>query len=300
MIAGTFFEDTKDKTIEQINPYFWRAYFLFGAIPSFIRLVLMLTYYNFETPVFYLKNNQEKQAYRVFQYQYKQENLILDEISRLKEYRSDRNVDYLRQPYLEQFKFGLFLVFFSQFNGYNAVLQYSNTIFQDAYSESISKDLSFSVAVLKTILYSVTAQFLTGKFGRHKPLIIGSIIMTIGHFGIAGFSFQKEYTIVSYFVFFYLIGQFTSTGPIVQIYLPEVTPGNSLPICYWLSWGCAIVILWCFPIVKEKIGQTYIFIFFGVITIFCDVAQDQLRGSRNLQNTQFKIEEILKCGIRYK
>ena len=57
MIAGTFFEVTKDKTIEQINPYFWRAYFLFGAIPSFIRLVLMLTYYNFETPVFYLKNN---------------------------------------------------------------------------------------------------------------------------------------------------------------------------------------------------------------------------------------------------
>ena len=56
-IFGLFFENTKGKTKNDLDPLFWRLYFIIGAIPSLIRLIILIVYYNFESPLFYMLNN---------------------------------------------------------------------------------------------------------------------------------------------------------------------------------------------------------------------------------------------------
>lgn len=104
------------------------------------------------------------------------------------------------------------------------------------------------------------------------PILIGMILMCISNFNISIFSFEfldkslNDWIIVI-FIFLFIIGNFSSTGPIIPVYLPEIVQGQLIPICYWTFWFYSIIILLLFPIAREELGMEVVFAFFGLVTL---------------------------------
>ncbi|KAM3132318.1 hypothetical protein pb186bvf_015648 [Paramecium bursaria] len=267
MIYGIFFQDTLNLNKSDADPFFWRIYFFVGGIPSLIRLIVQLTICNFDTPKYYFESGQEEKALQLLDIIYNRGSNFQLELLKNK---SEKKQDFLKQPYLNQFYFGLFLMFFFQFCGFNAVVQYSTTIFQSAYSEKTSKGLSFLISVLKIVLYTFTGSFVLGKYGRRLPVLIGSVLMTLANFAIVLFASFDQFKIVSLFVFLFVFGNFSSTGPTIPVYLVEIAPSGCIPYCYWTFWFYSVIILLLFPIIKEHTGF-YCFTGFGTITLFSGI-----------------------------
>lgn len=62
-------------------------------------------------------------------------------------------------------------------------------------------------------------------------------------------SHSSQIAIVS-FIFLFIVGNFSSTGPIIPVYLPEIVSNDAVPYCYWTFWGYSIIILQFFPIAQ--------------------------------------------------
>ena len=106
------------------------------------------------------------------------------------------------------------------------------------------------ISVLKIVLYTFTGSFVLGKFGRRLPVLIGSVLMTLANFAIVLFASYDQFKIVSLFIFLFVFGNFSSTGPTIPVYLVEIAPSGCIPYCYWTFWFYSVIILLLFPIVK--------------------------------------------------
>lgn len=124
--------------------------------------------------------------------------------------------------------------------------------------------------MLKISLYVLTGSFILGKYGRRKPILIGSVLMTIANFAIVYFASYDQFKIVSYFVFLFVFGNFSSNGPTIPVYLVEIAPSACIPYCYWTFWFYSVIILLLFPIIKDLTGF-YCFAGFGAITLISGI-----------------------------
>lgn len=106
------------------------------------------------------------------------------------------------------------------------------------------------MSLLKLILYGLTGLYVLDRFGRRNPILIGIGCMLIANMGIALFSALHYDWVIVGFIFLFTIGNFSSTGPIIPVYLPEVVPHEAIPYCYWTFWGYSIIILLLFPVLK--------------------------------------------------
>lgn len=61
MLYGVWFPNPS----EEVDQVFWRVYFFVGGIPSLIRIIVMKTIYNFQTPIYYLRINHDDMALKV-------------------------------------------------------------------------------------------------------------------------------------------------------------------------------------------------------------------------------------------
>ena len=102
--------------------------------------------------------------------------------------------------------------------------------------------------------------------------------MTLANFAIVLFASFDQFKIVSLFVFLFVFGNFSSTGPTIPVYLVEIAPSGCIPYCYWTFWFYSVIILLLFPIIKgnylvmllEHTGF-YCFTGFGTITLFSGI-----------------------------
>lgn len=80
------------------------------------------------------------------------------------------------------------------------------------------------MSILKWILYTFAGTITLKYFGRRKPILFGLLFMCIANLGIFIFSItNNDYAIIT-FIFLFVLANFSSTGPIVPVYLPEFVP----------------------------------------------------------------------------
>jgi MFS transporter, SP family, arabinose:H+ symporter len=131
--------------------------------------------------------------------------------------------------FVSKYRFPIFLAIaigiFNQFSGVNAILYYSNDIFEKAGFSKVSSDLQTVAIGLSNLLFTMIAMSVIDRLGRKKLLLIGAAGTAACLAGVAVIfaSGQGEQFLVWLLVGF--IGFFAfSQGAVIWVYLSEVFP----------------------------------------------------------------------------
>jgi len=131
--------------------------------------------------------------------------------------------------FVSKYRFPIFLAIaigiFNQFSGVNAILYYSNDIFEKAGFSKVSSDLQTVAIGLSNLLFTMIAMSMIDRLGRKKLLLIGAAGTACCLAGVAAIfaTGQGEQFLVWLLVGF--IGFFAfSQGAVIWVYLSEVFP----------------------------------------------------------------------------
>ncbi|XP_049880705.1 facilitated trehalose transporter Tret1-like [Pectinophora gossypiella] len=172
------------------------------------------------------------------------------------------------------------LMFFQQFSGINAVIFYTNNIFQSAGSNIPPHIATIIVGVVQTIATFISS-LLVERAGRKLLLLQSCIIMGITLI-ILGIYFKLQvdgYNVATLgwiplvCLVLFIISFSLGFGPIPWMMMAELFPvemrGTASGISVIMNWCLVFIVTLCFPIMKDAIGIYSCFWFFAAFMIVC-------------------------------
>ncbi len=258
----------RGQTMEWINDVGWRYMFLSEAIPALLFLLLLFTVP--ETPRYLVSKNQDEKAMAVLSriYDETMAKATMFEIKKSFDVNKARLFSYGKTIIV----IGILLSVFQQFVGINVALYYAPRIFESMGAARDASMFQTIVMGLVNVLFTLIAIFTVDKFGRKPLLIIGSIGMTIGMFGVAGMAFSNTigiWTLI--FIIIYTASFMMSWGPVVWVLISEIFPnkirGQAVAIAVAAQWTANYFISSTYPAMMEfSGGLTYSF--YGLMSYF--------------------------------
>jgi len=160
---------------------------------------------------------------------------------------------------------------FSQLAGINAILYYSNYIFEKA-GFSKSSGLLQSVALGATnLVFTLVAMSLIDKLGRKTLLLIGSVGMAICLGGVGAVFYSEQHqNLLIVFLVAYIACFAISIGAVIWVYISEVFPnrvrskGQSLGSS--AHWIMNAIISGVFPVMAAR-SRAFPFVFFSAAMV---------------------------------
>ncbi|XP_055955532.1 solute carrier family 2, facilitated glucose transporter member 8 [Patella vulgata] len=168
----------------------------------------------------------------------------------------------------------VFIMFFQQFSGINAVMFYTVNIFEKAVP-SLAHSATIGIGVVQVIGTFVAAQ-LMDRAGRRKLLIFSGLTMAISLFGMAYyFHYEAAWIadgmktswlpVISLMLF--VIGFSLGWGPIPMLVMSEILPvrvkGTASAIAIFSNWSFAFAVTLSFIPAQMLIGPSLVFCIFG-------------------------------------
>ncbi|KAE8582440.1 hypothetical protein XENTR_v10020127 [Xenopus tropicalis] len=175
----------------------------------------------------------------------------------------------LRSPAIyKPFLIGIFMMFFQQFTGINAIMFYADTIFEEANFKNSS--LASVIVGLVQVAFTAVAAMIVDKAGRKVLLFISGIIMAISA-GVFAIYFKLTTTVVNNSsglqslatgtpispvdhlawlalasMGLFIAGFAIGWGPIPWLIMSEIFPlrarGVASGVCVVTNWGCAFLV----------------------------------------------------------
>ena len=193
--------------------------------------------------------------------------------------------DVFSKPVRRALWVGIGLAVFQQITGINAVIYYSDRIFQLAGFTTAQEQTE--ATLLAVGLVNVLATFIAvawvDKFGRKPLLMIGLVGMTAALVSIGGaFAFLDEHPdtaggtsivgIVTLIAMVVYIASFAfSLGPVVWTMINEIFPnrirGKAVAFCTAVNWGSAFIVSATFLSLIDAIGAAATFFVFAVAAV---------------------------------
>ncbi len=165
---------------------------------------------------------------------------------------------------------GILLSVFQQAIGINAVLYYAPRIFESAGAEGGGMMQTVIMGVIN-ITFTLIAIFTVDKFGRKPLLIIGSIGMAIGAFGVAMCDsmvvkgIAPVLSVIVYAAFFMM-----SWGPICWVLIAEIFPntirGKAIAIAVAFQWIFNYIVSSTFPALYD-FSPMFAYSLYGIICV---------------------------------
>lgn len=254
-------------TLEWINDIGWRYMFASEAIPALIFGVLL--FFVPETPRYLAMKKQDSKALDILGKinGTSEANTILTDIKQSMTVSSGKLLSYGKLVIVV----GILLSVFQQFVGINVVLYYAPRIFESMGAGKDASLLQTIVMGLVNVIFTVVAIMTVDKWGRKPLLIIGSIGMAIGMFGIAGMAFTNAIGIGTLLCMIVYTASFMmSWGPICWVLISEIFPnkirGQAVAVAVAAQWAANYFISSTYPMMMEYSGGlTYTF--YGVMSV---------------------------------
>ncbi len=168
---------------------------------------------------------------------------------------------------------GIFLAFFQQFSGINAVIYYGPEIFAKANIPSDNALLFQSIIGAVNILFTFVAIVYADKAGRRTLLLYGLTGLIISLVSI-GFIFQMESTpgfLLLFMMLAYIACFALSLGPVTWIVINEIFPSSfrvqGVTICTLAVWLAVALLGQFFPLMLEHLGTANTFWLFALCCI---------------------------------
>jgi MFS transporter, SP family, xylose:H+ symportor len=257
----------KGHSIEWINDIGWRYMFASGAIPSLLFGILL--FFVPETPRYLALNNKDDKALEILTkingaFEAKS---IFNDIKQTVTISSEKLFAYGKLVIV----IGILLSVFQQFVGINVALYYAPRIFESMGAAKDASMLQTIVMGLVNVIFTFVAIFTVDKWGRKPLLIIGSIGMAIGMFGVAGLAFSNIIGMSTLiFIVIYTASFMMSWGPICWVLISEIFPnkirGRAVAIAVAAQWAANYLISSTYPMMMEYSGGlTYGF--YGLMSV---------------------------------
>lgn len=175
------------------------------------------------------------------------------------------------RPYLGVLALGVFLAFYQQWSGINAVLYYAADILRKAGFE-ISGVMVNQIGVgAVNLICTVVAIFLVDRIGRRRLLLAGAALLAVFH-ALLGCSYHFGLSGVwSLTALLGVVASFALTlGPTLWVVLTELFPtrirGTAMSISIAALWiGCYTVAL-SFPPISSALGSAGCFWLYSVVS----------------------------------
>lgn len=248
----------------------WRFMFASEALPAL--LFFGLLFYVPETPRFLASKNKEDQAFNILS----RINGSRDQAKEvLSDIRASLNAKASTGKLLSFGKtviiVGILLSVFQQFIGINVALYYAPRIFESMGAGESASMLQTIIMGIVNVGFTIIAIQTVDKWGRKPLLMIGSIGMAIGMFGVALLAQNEVFGIWTLvFIIFYTACFMMSWGPICWVLLSEIFPnkirGQAMAIAVAAQWAANFFISSTYPaMIDFSGGLTYGF--YGLMSV---------------------------------
>ncbi|WP_339149198.1 MULTISPECIES: D-xylose transporter XylE [unclassified Sutcliffiella] len=247
----------RGKTLEWINDIGWRYMFASEAIPALLFCIFL--FFVPETPRYLALKNKDENALA-----------ILTKINGIKAaktiLRDIKKTMSVSAEKISPFAFGktvivigIMLSLFQQFVGINVALYYAPRIFESMGAAKDASMLQTIVMGLVNVIFTVIAIMKVDEWGRKPLLIIGSIGMAIGMFGVAGLAFFNIIGVSTLlFIILYTASFMMSWGPICWVLISEIFPnrirGQAVAIAVAAQWAANYLVSSTYPMMMEFSG----------------------------------------------
>lgn len=257
------------ETLEWINDVGWRYMFASGVIPAIIFAILLL--FVPETPRYLAIQHQDKKALAILTKINgpSEAKAILDDIKQTMAINvsSEKLFSYGKLVIIV----GVLLSVFQQFVGINVALYYAPRIFESMGAAKDSSMMQTIIMGLVNVIFTVIAILTVDRWGRKPLLIVGSIGMAIGMFGVASMAFANIIGIGTLiFIIVYTASFMMSWGPICWVLISEIFPnkirGQAVAVAVAAQWAANYFISSTYPMMMEYSGGlTYGF--YGLMSV---------------------------------
>ncbi|PEZ76310.1 D-xylose transporter XylE [Bacillus sp. AFS017274] len=257
------------ETLEWINDVGWRYMFASGAIPALLFAVLLFLVP--ETPRYLAIQNQDQKALAILTKinGSSEAKAILSDIKQTIAINisSEKLFTYGKLVIIV----GVLLSVFQQFVGINVALYYAPRIFESMGAAKDSSMLQTIIMGLVNVIFTVIAILTVDRWGRKPLLIVGSIGMAIGMFGVASMAFSNIIGVGTLvFIIIYTASFMMSWGPICWVLISEIFPnkirGRAVAIAVAAQWAANYFISSTYPMMMEYSGGlTYGF--YGLMSV---------------------------------
>lgn len=199
----------------------WRVMFGSECVPAatFALLILLVP----ESPRYLVLQGKDNEALAVLTKLQSQERAV-EIIQQIKATATEKREPLLAYGWLVIFV-GIMLSVFQQIVGINAVLYFAPRIFE---SMGVSNPMIFTVLMgIVNIAFTLLAIFTVERLGRKPLLIVGSLLMAVGAFGVALTNIVALPAWVSVAsILIYSASFMFSWGPICWVYMSELFPNT--------------------------------------------------------------------------
>ncbi len=258
------------QTSEWINDVGWRYMFASETIPALLFLVLL--FFVPETPRYLVSKNKGDEALNVLE---KVNSSKEKAKGILKDIHESLNTNKTSGKLFSYGKLvivvGVLLSIFQQFVGINVALYYAPRIFESMGAGQSASMVQTVVMGIVNVVFTIIAIQTVDKWGRKPLLMIGSIGMAVGMFGVAMLAFLDIIGIGTLlFIILYTASFMMSWGPICWVLLSEIFPnkirGQAMAIAVAAQWAANFFISSTYPSMMEfSGGLTYGF--YGLMSI---------------------------------
>lgn len=252
---------------EWVNDIGWRYMFASCGVPALLFGILLIIVP--ETPRYLSLKNQDDKALAILSKINGSQaaKTILEEIKQTVDTSSEKLFTYGKLVIV----IGILLSVFQQFVGINVALYYAPRIFESMGAGKDASMLQTTVMGLVNVIFTVVAILTVDKWGRKPLLIIGSIGMAIGMFGVAGMAYSDAIGIGTLiFIIIYTASFMMSWGPICWVLISEIFPnkirGRAVAIAVAAQWAANYLISSTYPVMMEY-SSTLTYGFYGLMSV---------------------------------
>jgi MFS transporter, SP family, xylose:H+ symportor len=259
------------QSLSWIHDIGWRYMFASEAIPAilFFGLLFLVP----ETPRYLISKNKDKEAMTILTKVNGSEKVAKEIYQEIKQ-----TMDTPNAPKAGIFSYGKLVVIVGillaaaqQFVGINVILYYAPRIFANMGASADSSMLQTILIGVVSFIFVLIALTFVEKWGRKPLLLIGSVGMAVGMFGVATLSFVDSMGLGALlFILVYVAFYNLSFGPLVWVLAAEIFPnkirGQVMAITVVANWGSNLLISATFPSLLE-ISAGVAYSFYGVMCI---------------------------------
>ncbi len=275
VVLGILISYLSNYLISQLGETSWRLMLGVQALPSLIFLVLIR--YIPESPRWLLVNRGDgANAIEILKIinplHYESElKAILDAAAVPKQKPEARSL--FSAQYRTPILLAIFIAFFNQVSGINAIIYYAPRIFEMAGLGAHSSLLSTVGIGMINFIFTLLAINIMDRVGRKTLMLVGSIGL-IGSLVLVAMTFYSGkfsgFAIPIYIMVFIAFFAF-SQGAVIWVFISEIFPnavrakGQTLGSS--THWIMAAIVAFCFPYLAERLGGAVTFSFFAVMMI---------------------------------
>ncbi|MCK4748299.1 MAG: sugar porter family MFS transporter [Bacteroidales bacterium] len=185
---------------------------------------------------------------------------------------NEKTSGFFNRKLLKPILLAVFIAFFNQLSGINAILYFAPRIFEMTGLESQAALLQSVGIGITNLIFTFVGLWLIDRLGRRTLLYIGSFGYILS-LGLCSWAFSQElYAIVPACIFSFIAAHAIGQGAVIWVFISEIFPNRyraaGQTLGSFTHWFFAASLTLVFPVMAEALSPSLIFgIFCGMMVL---------------------------------